>query len=80
MSIVKIGSSELRKIDFNLGAVFLVFWQERRVTFAARRLALRPAAVSAALTHSRATAGAPLFVRTRTDMEPTPRAEVPAQR
>ena len=76
---MKIGFSELRKIDFNLGVVFLALWQERSVTLAARRLSLSQAAVSASLTRLRATAGDPLFVRTRTGMEPTPRARAMAE-
>ncbi len=76
---MNIGFSEFRKIDFNLGVVFLALWQERSVTLAARRLSLSQAAVSAALNRLRETCGDPLFVRTRAGMEPSPRARAMAE-
>ncbi len=76
---MKISFGDLRKVDFNLGVVFMALWQERSVTLAAHRLSLSQAAVSAALTRLRSTCGDPLFVRTRSGMEPTPRARAMAE-
>jgi DNA-binding transcriptional LysR family regulator len=76
---MKFSFSDLKRIDLNLAVVFLALWQERSVTRAAKRLMLSQAAVSAALMRLRATADDPLFVRTRTGMEPTPRARAMAE-
>ena len=76
---MQITFNDLRRIDFNLGVVFLALWQERSVTLAAHRLSLSQAAVSAALARLRAMCDDPLFVRTRSGMEPTPRARMIAE-
>ena len=65
---------ELRKLDLNLLLVFSALMRERGVALAAGRLYLGPSAVSMALGRLRASLGDPLFVRTATGLEPTPRA------
>lgn len=62
------------RIDLNLTTTFLAVWQERSVSKAAVRLGLSQSAVSGALARLRDAVGDPLFVRTSTTMEPTPRA------
>jgi len=64
----------MSRLDFNLATIFLVLWEERSVSKAARRLSLSQSAVSASLARLRDAADDPLFVRTRTGMQPTPRA------
>ncbi len=66
---------DIRKLDLNLATVFVALWRERSVTRAAERLALSQAAVSSALGRLRRTVHDPLFVRTRGQMTPTPRAQ-----
>jgi DNA-binding transcriptional LysR family regulator len=66
--------TDINRLDFNLAVTFLAIWQERSVSKAAAKLSLSQSAVSAALTRLRETANDALFVRTRTGMEPTPRA------
>lgn len=65
---------DLRRLDLNLLLVFHALMQERHVTRAAARLFLGQPAVSGALKRLRAAFDDPLFVRSRTGMEPTPRA------
>jgi DNA-binding transcriptional LysR family regulator len=65
---------DISRLDFNLAVTFLAIWQERSVSRAAERLSLSQSAVSAALARLRHAANDPLFVRTRTGMEPTARA------
>ncbi len=66
---------DIRKLDLNLATVFVALWHERSVTRAAERLALSQAAVSSALGRLRRATDDPLFVRTRGQMTPTPRAQ-----
>ena len=66
---------DIRKLDLNLATVFVALWRERSVTRAAERLALSQAAVSSALGRLRRAVHDPLFVRTRGQMTPTPRAQ-----
>jgi DNA-binding transcriptional LysR family regulator len=65
-------------IDLNLAVVLRALLEERSVTRAARRLALSQSATSHALGRLRAIANDPLFVRTRTGLVPTARAEAMA--
>jgi LysR family transcriptional activator of mexEF-oprN operon len=65
---------DISRLDFNLAITFLAIWQERSVSKAANKLSLSQSAVSAALSRLRNAANDPLFLRTRTGMEPTPRA------
>lgn len=74
----KINLMDLRRVDLNLATVFLAVWRERSVTRAGEQLALSQAAVSAALNRLRELAQDPLFVRTKGEMAPTPRAETMA--
>lgn len=66
--------NELRNIDLNLLVVFEALFQERNVTRAAHKLALKQPAVSNALSRLRGLFNDPLFMRTGRTMEPTPRA------
>lgn len=66
--------TDISRLDFNLAITFLAIWQERSVSKAASRLSLSQSAVSAALARLREVANDPLFLRTRTGVEPTPRA------
>ena len=61
----------LNMVDLNLLRVFEALMRERNVSLAARRLNLTQPAVSNALARLRAAFDDPLFVRTRTGMEPT---------
>jgi DNA-binding transcriptional LysR family regulator len=72
MSNINLG--DISRLDFNLAVTFLAIWQERSVSKAARRLSLSQSAVSAALARLRLAADDPLFLRSRSGMEPTPRA------
>lgn len=74
-----INLNDISRLDFNLAVTFLAIWQERSVSKAANRLSLSQSAVSAALSRLRAAADDPLFLRTRTGMEPTPRASAMAE-
>ena len=71
--------ADISRLDFNLAITFLAIWQERSVSKAANRLSLSQSAVSAALARLRQAANDPLFLRTRTGMEPTPRAVAMAE-
>lgn len=66
--------NDLRRFDLNLLLVFHALMKERHVTRAAERLFLGQPAVSGALKRLRAAFGDELFVRSRSGMEPTPRA------
>jgi LysR family transcriptional activator of mexEF-oprN operon len=66
--------NEFRGLDLNVLLTFVALMRERSVTKAAARLFLGPPAVSMALRRLRDLFGDPLFVRTRSGMEPTPRA------
>jgi DNA-binding transcriptional LysR family regulator len=65
----------IRNIDLNLLPVFETLMHERSVTRTASRLGLSQPAVSSALRRLREQIGDPLLIRTRTGMQPTPRAE-----
>jgi LysR family transcriptional activator of mexEF-oprN operon len=69
-----INEAHFRRIDLNALIVFMAVMRERSVTRAADRLLLGQPAVSHALGRLRTLFDDPLFVRTRTGMEPTPRA------
>jgi LysR family transcriptional activator of mexEF-oprN operon len=69
-----INEAHFRRIDLNALIVFMAVMRERSVTRAADRLLLGQPAVSHALNRLRELFDDPLFVRTRTGMEPTPRA------
>ncbi|MGY4719889.1 LysR family transcriptional regulator [Naumannella cuiyingiana] len=64
----------MRRVDLNLLVVFHVLMRERHVTRAAATLQISQGAVSAALGRLRRTFDDDLFVRTRSGMQPTPRA------
>lgn len=66
--------NEFRGWDLNVLLTFVALMRERSVTKAAATLFLGPPAVSMALRRLRDLFGDPLFVRTRSGMEPTPRA------
>ncbi len=66
--------SALRTLDLNLLVVFDALMQERNVTRAGERLGLSQSATSGALARLRALFDDPLFQRTNTGIEPTPRA------
>lgn len=62
------------RIDLNLANIFLAIWRHRSVSRAAGALNLSQSAVSGSLARLREQLDDPLFVRTRSAMEPTPRA------
>lgn len=70
---------DISRLDFNLAITFLAIWQEGSVSRAANRLSLSQSAVSAALARLRLAANDELFIRTRTGMQPTPRAAAMAE-
>lgn len=65
---------EFRRLDLNVLLTFVALMRERSVTKAAEKLFVGPSAVSMALGRLRTLLDDPLFVRTRSGMEPTPRA------
>ncbi len=65
----------LSRIDLNLFVVFDTIYAERNLTRAAERLSLTQPAVSNALARLRRSLDDPLFVKTRSGMEPTALAE-----
>lgn len=65
----------LRDLDLNLLVVFDSLLEERSVSAAAKRLGLSQSATSHALQRLRAQFDDPLFVRVKSGMVPTPRAE-----
>ncbi len=65
-------------VDLNLAVVLRALLDERSVSRAARRLGLSQSATSHALGRLRALVQDPLFVRTRTGLVPTARAEAMA--
>ena len=65
----------IRDLDLNLLLVFEAVAQTRSMTAAGRRLGQAQPTVSHALARLRRLCGDPLFVRTRTGVEPTPYAE-----
>jgi LysR family transcriptional activator of mexEF-oprN operon len=71
--------NDLRHLDLNLLAVFVALMRERSLTRAAERVHLGQPAVSAALKRLRETTGDALFVRSKSGMQPTQRAEALAQ-
>src|SRR6202012_4831458 len=60
------------RYDLNLLPVFLTLIEERNVTRAAERLGITQPALSNALTRLRTTLKAPLFIRERYGIQPTP--------
>lgn len=64
-----------RNMDLNLLVVFNEVFQEQQISSVAKRLNLSQPAVSNALARLRRTFDDPLFVRTKTGMQPTPLAE-----
>jgi DNA-binding transcriptional LysR family regulator len=69
---------DIRGIDLNLLVVLDVLLEERSVTRAATRLHVTQSTVSGMLARLRDALGDPLFVRTRSGIAPTPRAEAMA--
>jgi DNA-binding transcriptional LysR family regulator len=65
----------LSRIDLNLFVVFDTIYAERNLTRAAERLSLTQPAVSNALARLRRSLDDPLFVKTRSGMEPTALAD-----
>ncbi|MFE3599673.1 LysR substrate-binding domain-containing protein [Streptomyces sp. NPDC059142] len=78
--MIDIYETEFRKADLNLLVVFAALMRERSVTRAAAALHLSQGAASAALGRLRGLFGDELFTRTRTGVEPTPRAVELARR
>ncbi|ELP66629.1 LysR family transcriptional regulator [Streptomyces turgidiscabies] len=72
--MIDIYETEFRKADLNLLVVFAALLRERSVTRAAAALHLSQGATSAALGRLRGLFGDELFTRTRSGVEPTPRA------
>ncbi|CAL9333098.1 LysR family transcriptional regulator [Streptomyces sp. enrichment culture] len=72
--MIDIYETEFRKADLNLLVVFSALLRERSVTRAAAALHLSQGATSAALGRLRTLFGDELFTRTRSGVEPTPRA------
>jgi LysR family transcriptional regulator, mexEF-oprN operon transcriptional activator len=66
--------NDFRRLDLNALLTFTALMRERSVTRAAARMFLGPSAVSMTLKRLREVLADPLLVRTRTGMEPTPRA------
>jgi len=65
----------LRSVDLNLLPVFAAVVEHRQLSRAADHLGMSQPAVSAALQRLRVTVGDVLFVRNRSGLHPTPRAE-----
>ena len=78
--MIDIYDIEFRKADLNLLVVFAALMRERSVTRAAAALHLSQGTASAALGRLRRLFGDDLFTRTRTGIEPTPRAVELARR
>ncbi len=72
--IDKIGFMDIRSVDLNLLVLFDTMARLRSVNKAAEALALSQSATSGALARLRAVFDDQLFVRTASQMEPTPRA------
>lgn len=67
--------SLINQLDLNLVRVFVAVMETRSTTRAGEKLGLTQSAVSHALNKLRAIAGDVLFIRTPSEMHPTPRAE-----
>ncbi|KFF97820.1 hypothetical protein IQ62_28630 [Streptomyces scabiei] len=78
--MIDIYHTEFRKADLNLLVVFAALIRERSVTRAAAALHLSQGATSAALGRLRGLFDDELFTRTRSGIEPTPRAVELARR
>ncbi|MFJ8716140.1 LysR family transcriptional regulator [Streptomyces violaceus] len=78
--MIDIYETEFRKADLNLLVVFAALMRERSVTRAGAALNLSQGATSAALGRLRRLFGDELFTRTRSGVEPTPRAVELARR
>lgn len=72
--IHKIGGMDIRSVDLNLLVVFDAMARLRSVNKTAEEIALSQSATSGALARLREVFDDPLFVRTASQMEPTPRA------
>lgn len=68
-------ASPLQALDLNLLVAFEALYVERHVTRAARRLGLSQPAMSGALARLRAMLDDPLFVKTPSGLQATPRAD-----
>lgn len=66
--------NDIKSIDLNLLRIFLILFEERHVSRAAKRLRLTQPAVSMGLSRLREMLGDELFVRSRRDMLPTEKA------
>lgn len=66
---------DLRELDLNLLVTFAALMREASVTEAGRKLGVSQPAISYALAKLRRTFGDPLFVRVRSRMQPTARAQ-----
>lgn len=66
----------IASLDLNLLVVFDAILRERNITQAAQRVGLSQPATSSALGRLRRVFNDPLFVRTRTGMQPTPYAQL----
>jgi DNA-binding transcriptional LysR family regulator len=66
---------DIRSVDLNLIVVFDAMFKHRNVTRAGEALGLSQPAMSAAVARLRTLLDDPLFVRSGTEMNPTPRAE-----
>lgn len=73
--IHNIHAMDIRSVDLNLLVVFDAMYQHRQVTKAGEALKLSQPAMSAALSRLRRLFNDPLFVRTGTEMVPTPKAQ-----
>ena len=62
--------SSLAAVDLNLLLAFEALWAERSVTLAGRRLGLSQPAMSGALARLREMLGDPLFIRSRSGLQP----------
>ena len=67
--------TDINQLDLNLVRIFVALMETRSVTRAGEKLGLSQSAVSHALNKLRRQCDDILFVRTPTEMHPTPRAE-----
>lgn len=73
--INEFNENDFRGLDLNALVTFVALMRTGSVKLAAERVLLGPSAVSMALARLREVSGDPLFVRTRSGMSPTPRAQ-----
>lgn len=74
INLVDFGMTTLANMDLNLLRVFQAIAEEQSLTLAGERLHLSQPAVSYALRRLRMIFNDPLFIRTKTGMQPTPSA------